>query len=479
MRADVLPIRLLVTFAAVLVTAALAPFASAAAAEGQPQWKAGLAVVKITPEKPLSLLGYPSRPGVFESVAGDIYVKALALEDAEGKRAVIVTGDLVGFQGPVTVEPVAARIAEKKDLRLSRDRLIFNASHTHTGPVVSLVPNLRWNVGHPPMSEQDAKNTVEYTKALQDKMVAVVEAAVSKLEPARLSWGVGAVEFPMSRRMPTPNGVVMAANPDGLTDRTVPVLRVDSADGKTLRGVLFGTACHNVAAGQANVIHGDYAGEAQAALEKAHPGAVALFMAGCGADANPRPMGSLEIAARHGQSLAQEVDRVMAAGLTPVDGPLQVAYARPALPLMKLSKQELEQKWAPIPNFQGETAKQMLAVLAGGQELLTSYEAPVSVWQFGDDLSLVALPAEPVAEYVPLIQEAIGKDKLWVAGFNNDCFGYLPTKKVVAEGGHEAIGITLWAWGQDLHQRVGFFAPEVQDLIVNTVSDLAKQAGRK
>ena len=58
------------------------------------------------------------------------------------------------------------------------------------------------------------------------------------------------------------------------------------------------------------------------------------------------------------------------------------------------------------------------------------------------------------------------------------CFGYLPTASVVKEGGHEAIGITLWAWGRDLDRYVAFFAPEVQDVVVDTVKELATKAGR-
>ena len=81
---------------------------------------------------------------------------------------------------------------------------------------------------------------------------------------------------------------------------------------------------------------------------------------------------------------------------------------------------------------------------------------------------------------MPLLRKALatGRGDLWVAGYNNDCFGYLPTAKVVKEGGHEAIGITLWAWGNDLDRQVGFFAPDVQDVVVNAVTDLAKKAGR-
>lgn len=36
-------------------------------------------------------------------------------------------------------------------------------------------------------------------------------------------------------------------------------------------------------------VNGDYCGHACYAIETAHPGAVALFVAGCGADCNPLP----------------------------------------------------------------------------------------------------------------------------------------------------------------------------------------------
>jgi hypothetical protein len=159
--------------------------------------------------------------------------------------------------------------------------------------------------------------------------------------------------------------------------------------------------------------------------------------------------------------------------LQPIAGPLATRLAKPAFPLQQLDRKGIDD-YLKAPSFQARQAKHMLEVLDGGGALLKSYDAPVAVWQIGDGLTLVALPGEPVAEYVPLLRTALGHEKLWVAGFNNDCFGYLPTARVIKEGGHEAIGITLWAWGQDLDRHVGFFAPEVQDVVVKTVGDLAK-----
>lgn len=454
---------------ALLVTAATVAGADAAG------WKAGAAAVKITPDKPVIMLGYPDRAGPFKSVAQDIWAKALAIEDPDGHRAVIVTGDLIGFQAANSTNPVCERL--EKLTGLPRDRFIFNASHTHTGPVVSQHPQRTYNVGHPAMTDADAAETVAYTKALQDKLTNVVVEALGKLEPATLSRGVGKVDFPVSRRMPTPNGVIMAPNKDGLTDHDVPVLRVDGADGKT-HAILFGAACHNVAVGAGeNVIHGDYAGSAQLALQAAHPGAIAMFMQGCGADANPNPWGSIAIADHHGKTLADEVDRVLAGTLQPISGKLATEFVKRPFPLQDLDRKGVE-AYLSVPSFQSRQAKHMLEVLDGGGQLLKTYDAPIAVWQFGDALTLVALPGEPVAEYVPLLRKSIGEKNLWVAGFNNDCFGYLGTAKVIREGGHEAIGITLWAWGQDLDRYVAFFAPEVQDVVVNTATELANKARR-
>ena len=94
-------------------TAPQAPQAKTADAE----WKVGLAHVKITPEQPVVMSGYSSRTKPFEKVAQDLYVKAMALEDQEGHRAVLVTADLIGFPAAVA-EPICERIEKKIGLSI-------------------------------------------------------------------------------------------------------------------------------------------------------------------------------------------------------------------------------------------------------------------------------------------------------------------------------------------------------------------------
>jgi hypothetical protein len=438
----------------------------AAQAKGDPQaaWKVGLAEIKITPEMPVLMSGYAARTKPFEKVVAELYAKALVLEDASGNRAVLVTTDLLGFPAEVA-EPICERLQKKTGLK--REQILLNSSHSHAGPLLRLQAPAK---DSPQAAE--AFRSIEYTRQLQDKVVEVVVQALDRLQPARLSWGGGVVDFVMNRREFTPNGIILGVNPRGLADRSVPVLRIDSPDGKLL-ALLCGCACHNTTLGGDNLqICGDYAGYAQAALQEEYPKTQVMFMIGCAGDANPYPRGTMDLAKKHGKTLADEVRRVLGTKLRPVRGPLQIAFTRADLPLQgPLSREDL-QKWAAdkrSPRNYG--AVQLLAQLDRGEKLPTHYTCPFTVWQFGGDLTLVGLPGEVVVDYVTALEKALGPNNLWVAAYCNDVFGYLPSAKVAGEGGYETRG--LYSGG------AGFFDGRAEEVVVQTVRELAKKAGRK
>lgn len=430
----------------------------------EPEWKVGLAQIKITPERPVQMSGYASRTKPFQKVNADLYVKVLVLEDQAGHRGILVTSDLLGFPAAVA-EPICKRLEQK--IGLKREQILLNSAHTHAGPLLSVTVPAK---DDPNVAE--AMRTLEYTRQLQDKVVEVVVQAVSHLEPAKLSWGSGVAHFVMNRREFTPDGIILGVNPRGLADRSVPVLRVDDPNGKP-RAVLFGAATHNTTLGPDNYeISGDYAGFAQTDLQEKYPNVQAMFMLGCAGDSNPYPRGTMEIARKHGQALAQEVGRVLEGKLRPVRGPLQIAFAQVDLPLQtNLSRDEL-QKWATNRrNIKSFVAVQLLALLDRGDKLPDHYTCPLTVWQFGSDLTLVGLSGEVVVDYVPLLEKALGPNQLWIAAYCNDVFGYLPSARVAAEGGYETRG--LYSGG------AGFFAPQAQEVLVEKVRELAKKAGRK
>ena len=97
-------------------------------------------------------------------------------------------------------------------------------------------------------------------------------------------------------------------------------------------------------------------------------------------------------------------------------------------------------------------------------------DASDRAWQLGNDLTLVALSGEVVSEYVPLLEDALGQGRLWVAAYCHDVYGYLPSARVLAQGGYETRG--LYSGG------IGLFTPEAEGVLVRSVTELARQVGR-
>jgi hypothetical protein len=179
----------------------------------------------------------------------------------------------------------------------------------------------------------------------------------------------------------------------------------------------------------------------------------------------------MDLARAHGATLGKEVCRVLETKLRPVRGPLKVVFGKADLPLQPVPpRAELEKRAARKGSIQAWVAQQMLATLDRGDKLPKRSPCPVAVWQFGCDLTLVALSGEVVVDYVALLEKALGPLKLWPAAYCNDVFGYLPSARVLREGGYETRG--LYTGG------IGFFSPQAQDVLVARVRELAKKVGR-
>lgn len=421
-------------------------------------WQVGLARESILPTEPMPLAGYFDRQGMWTEFTSDLNAKAMAVQDAAGNQAVLLTAEICGFTADLA-EAICAKIQQR--LGLGRASILLNGSHTHSAPL-SMGPKF-------PMPHPDDGTVERYFQQVVDKISGLAEAAFANMSPARLSWGSGVADFVINRRVFTENGVILGANPRGLCDRTVPVLRVDGADGR-MRAVVFGAACHNVTNPYDSLaIDGDYAGHAQAFIEQNLPGVQSMFVIGCAGDARPHPRGGNDLARRHGQSLGTEVLRVLCEELSPVSGPLRCALEYVDLTLQDVPREAIEKLRDEGIDYYEHFAKGALAILDRGERLPDVYRAPFAMWQFGEDLTVVAMCGEVVVDYVPLIEQAIGPLRLWIAGYCNDVFGYLPSVKVLAEGGYETRG---------LYTGIGLFAEDVQKQTIQAVERLARQVNR-
>ncbi len=452
-----LPARNLVLSCSLLVTFVT----TCAGADG---WQAGFARRDITPEEPVFLAGYASRNRPFDTVESRLFVKALALEDETGSRAVLITSDLIGYRRGAA-DVVCERL--EASAGLARSRVLINSSHTHTGPSLLLDVEDRSDS----MTLEQAERQVAWTQRLIALTVEAAEEALCRLAPARMSYGIGLAPFVMNRREWTPDGVRLGFNPGGYADRAVPVLRIDGPDGN-LRGVVYGAATHNTTlGGQHYFVCGDYAGFSQEHIEREHPGTQAMFVLGCAGSANPYPRGSLEISREHGSVLGTEVCRVLDEELAPIAGPLEARFDTVDLPLQPPpSREQIDHDLTARGGWRPAVARAMLKVLESGAALPSSFPYPMSVWQFGDDLTLVGLSGEVVGEYVPLIQRAVGPGRLWTTAYCHDVFGYVPTAQVLEDGGYETRGA--------YYRGPGYFAAEAENVLVENVRRLTRGAGR-
>jgi neutral ceramidase len=420
----------------------------------QSRWKAGAASVVITPQEPIWLAGYGMRTRPSTGVLQDIHAKALVLEDETGVRTVLVTSDLLGFIKELS-DPISARVLAKYGI--PRERLALNASHTHSGPVIGRMLRPAY-----PLTPQHEAVIDRYTAHLQDLVVEVIGAAVGNLAPADVSFSQGLAGFAVNRRR------VMLRNLAGPVDHDVPVLSVRSPDG-ALRVVVFGYACHNTVLAD-DVISGDYAGFAQEALEKAHPGATAMFVQDCGADANPLPRRSVELARKYGEILAAAVNEVLEGKMRPQAGPLRAAYELLDVPFQEPpSRAEFERRLHDKDVAVQRHAKYMLATLDKDGKLRDRYPYPVQVWQFGTGLTWIILGGEVVVDYSLRFKKQYGWDNVWVAGYSNDVFAYIPSLRILKEGGYEGGGAMI-PYGQP-----GPFAEPIEELISGKVDDLVRR----
>jgi hypothetical protein len=329
---------------------------------------------------------------------------------------------------------------------VDRANLLINASHTHCGPVVDEQLSVAYD-----LSPAQWERIRQYTRWVETRLVDVASSALSRLRRVRMSYAVGEAGFAANRRV--------QFTPDGPVDHSVPVLRVDGLEGDLL-AIVFGYACHNTTL-QASFVqyHSDYAGVAQTALEQRHRGAVALFVQGCGADANPKPRGTLELVEAHGTALADAVDRTLTstASLAPS---LRTRYGVVDLPFVDGAGRT---KWIARLTIEDvylqRYARLMDARIQADGHLSAAQPDPIQTWRLGRDLVLVALGGEVVVDYALRLRHDYPDLRIWAAGYSNDVFGYVPSRRVLAEGGYEG-GDAMVYYG-----RPAPFTPGVEELI--------------
>jgi neutral ceramidase len=429
-------------------------------------WKAGTAKAAITPQQPMWMAGYASRTRPADGTLHELYVRVLALEDAQGKRAVVVSNDLLGISRSVS-ENVLTALQDK--FGLLRHQVMLNASHTHSGPVLRGALYDAY-----PLDREQIQRIETYSARLEATIVRTVGEALARMVPVRVFRGEGMTDFAVNRRNNREADVPELKQRHALrgpSDHSVPVLAVRGLDGK-LVAVVFAYACHNTTLGILQW-NGDYAGFAETNLETAYPGSVALFCMGCGADQNPIPRHTIELCRHYGRMMSDAVAAVLARELEPLSPKLRTEYESVTLELGAApTRDELKSlAQSGSGSYIKRWATRLLREIDAGRPLARNYPYPVEVWRLGGKQLWIALGGEVVVDYDLRFKDRYGADA-WVTSYANDVMAYIPSRRVIREGGYEG-NTSMMVYGMPAQR----WDESIEETIAATVDRLVQRLG--
>ncbi len=419
---------------AFMLLAVLFLVAPAGANAEEPAFQFGFSKLDITPSQPLRLSGYGNRTKPSEGIDEKLHVRAMAVRTPDGQTSVLTSVDTIGFPGVLTTS-IARQVEEQ--FGVPRRRFVLCSTHSHTAPHIGMG---LMNLFAKPMTKEESTRSKHYVDRAARQVVKAVGAAIADLAPGKLYYALGKATFADNRRV-LKDGIWtgFGVNPNGPVDHSLPILRIVGDDGAT-RGVVFNYACHcTTFGGGYNRVNGDWAGYAAKYLEQESPGAVALCTIGCGADANPKrdSKRAFELAQSQGREIAVEAQRLMAGEMQPITAKLTTSFGYAGLPSDRPTVAQLKKRLNDKNIQTRRHAATMLATLQRMGRLPETYPAPVQVWRFGDQLSMVFLGGEVVVDYAFRLKRDIKTERVWVTAYANDVFGYVASERVRKEGGYE------------------------------------------
>lgn len=439
---------------------------------------AGVARADITPAVGMAQLNWGSQTHV-EAVGVDpagMVVTALALSSG-GQKFAMVDIDALFVPGYAAI---AARVEAATGIPAGHVRL--GATHTHAGPVVSVV---RGPLGVDFSGYQQAQE--RYNAMVADKIVGAIVEAHSRLKPAHAHGARGTGTININRRVRAVEGrpAAVGRNPDGFVDRELVVMRIDGADGKPM-AVVVNFQCHGtVLAYENKYFSPDWIGPMRKAVETAMPGAICLFFQGAAGNQGPIEgfTGDLDVPKRLGSILGYQA-AALALGIETVkrdpkfEGFVESTafqakqhwrVSGPRDATMKFTTKVLD---LPPRQYSGKEIDEMATLVAGAESKLTAARAGGDKWEihqaearlrrFSDllkqwrkphdptpvkvrvqvmrlgDMAIVSMPGEPFAEIGVAVKKASPFGITMFCGYSSGEGGdYMPTEPEFALGGYE------------------------------------------
>ena len=231
----------------------------------------GGATVSITPDRPVALAGQ-MHTRVAKGVESPVTATALALESRDGDKsldtAILVSCDLVAIDAAVL--DLTRRMVKDRLPDLDVRKLVLNATHTHTAPVV--------REGDYEIPKDGVMQPSEYVEFLCSRIADAVVKAWDSRKPGRAGWGLGHAVVGQNRRSVYADGRAVMYGPtdkpdfrniEGPEDHGVEVLFFWDADGKLI-ATAANLACPSQEVEGLSVVNADFWHQVRESLRAKH-----------------------------------------------------------------------------------------------------------------------------------------------------------------------------------------------------------------
>ncbi|WP_407272004.1 carbohydrate-binding protein [Radiobacillus sp. PE A8.2] len=406
----------------------------------------GFGSADITP--PLGI-NMPSQGSPTTAQGTYLPLQSRVMTVADGEDTVVFVNSEILYWNSNHVSELRQLASE--EYGLEPDQLVFNTSHTHNQPSMSL------NDAH----------TIE----MIEKTVDAIGEALDSAQPAELSFGRGSVDFTTNRRKLFTSGYAeWGINPYGTNDNEVTVLQAKNLNGENI-GMIFSMSAHPTVI-RIPEYGGDFVGYAMVHLED-ELGGKAVFLQGTAGEINvTKPSESNpyhssfgdkpEQAEEFGIKLADEVKDILNNEMTKISGKIWHKMDDVELPLLN------EQV-----DFQGEEpfegperrvarlAKLMMESMDENGNYYKTKNSEVQVVRLGEEFIFVGMNGEVTSPIGSRIKAQLLPHLTMVSGYTNKNIGYVPSMSMLQERGYET--------------NDGPYSPEAEDFLVGKVMELVEE----
>jgi hypothetical protein len=389
----------------------------------------GAAEVDITPDFEVELCGFALREQPCTGVLDPIFARCIYLDDGPDNRLLWIAADVIAIEGAFVED---FRTWAKRELALDPFQVLLAATHTHAAPA-------------PITLSSAGRKSERFVALLRERMERVARDAVAAARPCEVVTASGRLDLAIDRRN----------QPTKHVDPTVWSVAFREPNGGPFIAAVLNYAMHPVALGhQERRISPDWCGGAGISLAHSltaaagKPPIVLVTNGACGNINPPYHGASREQVFEWGKSVADAVSGDLRSALPANDAKVQAVATRVAVPMdwhdadgIDRIAEHMIHVLAPQTTWPAQfrqaaeawrdTLKPIVAT-GGGR----SHEIEIQLARIGD-VTIVAVNGEMFSRFTDELRRVMGDDRLFVVGYANAAFGYIPTREAYAEGGYE------------------------------------------